>query len=88
MKHAHTRLGSLVGAIALLTTATPAFSQSAHTAVSGDGSHRRLSCGTLRSATGSFSRSRGRRSQVPFADAADRRHELRYALGARTGAVA
>ena len=38
MQHAHTRLGSLIGAIAFLTTATPAFSQSRHTAVSDDGS--------------------------------------------------
>lgn len=38
MKHVYTNLGSLVGAIAFLTTATPAFSQSGHTAVSSDGS--------------------------------------------------
>ena len=38
MKHVYPRLGSLVGAIAFLTTATPAFSQSRQTAVSDDGS--------------------------------------------------
>lgn len=38
MKHVYNRVGSVVGAVALLATATPAFSQSAHTAVSSDGS--------------------------------------------------
>jgi glutamyl endopeptidase len=38
MKHVYSSLGSLVGAIAILATATPAFSQSGHTAVSNDGS--------------------------------------------------
>jgi glutamyl endopeptidase len=37
MKHIYSRLGSVFGAIALLATATPAFSQSAHTVVSSDG---------------------------------------------------
>lgn len=38
MKHVYTRWSSIVGAIAVLTTATPAFSQSNHTAVANDGS--------------------------------------------------
>lgn len=38
MKHVYSRLGYVFGAMALLTTATPAFSQSPHTAVSDDGS--------------------------------------------------
>jgi glutamyl endopeptidase len=38
MKHVYRSLGSLVGAIAFLATATPAFSQGGHTAVSSDGS--------------------------------------------------
>jgi glutamyl endopeptidase len=38
MKHVYSRLGSMFGAVAFLATATPAFSQTAHTAVSNDGS--------------------------------------------------
>jgi glutamyl endopeptidase len=38
MKHYYGSLGSLVGALAFLATATPAFAQSKHTAVSNDGS--------------------------------------------------
>jgi glutamyl endopeptidase len=38
MKHVYSNFGSVLGAIAFLTTATPAFSQSGHTPVSSDGS--------------------------------------------------
>jgi len=38
MKHVYRSLGSVLGAIAFLTTATPAFSQGGHTPVSSDGS--------------------------------------------------